>query len=334
MKRTINAAGLMLLAILSGPWAGAFAAELDAAERAELEAKLEDARARLDAAAAELGELHGKLYAMDMHGSHGRRAMLGVVVGGEGEHGGVRLLAVSPGGGAAAAGLAAGDEITFLGQVDLTAADDPMKALHDALEGVTPGDSVSVGYQREGLFQQADVATQARGVFIMKMAGPPHMDVEIEGLEELEAMGERISRKFEDVDFTTSVQAGAGVHRAIRLGGMLRLEDMGPELASYFNLDGGVLVVSAPGEAGQAGLQGGDVVLSLNGTAVGHAGDVYRALLGPEVEGPVSLEVLRHGGQEVLAIDRESMGIKRPRSISIRSNRPPPGIPVPPPNSL
>jgi S1-C subfamily serine protease len=246
----------------------------------------------------------------------------------------VRLLAVSPGGGAAAAGLAAGDEITFLGQVDLTAADDPMKALHDALEGVTPGDSVSVGYQREGLFQQADVATQARGVFIMKMAGPPHMDVEIEGLEELEAMGERISRKFEDVDFTTSVQAGTGVHRAIRLGGMLRLEDMGPELASYFNLDGGVLVVSAPGEAGQAGLQGGDVVLSVNGTAVGHAGDVYRALLGPEVEGPVSLEVLRHGGQEVLAIDRESMGIKRPHAISIRSTRPPPVTPVPPPNSL
>ena len=109
---------------------------------------------------------------------------------------------------------------------------------------------------------------------------------------------------------------------------------MGPELASYFNLDGGVLVIAAPEETEQAGFQGGDVILSVNGTAIGNAGEVYQALHSPDNDSPISVEVLRHGVQQVLEIGPENMGMRRPHSISIRSSRAVPVIPATPPEPL
>ena len=111
------------LALLLLPPVALAATGLSAAEREELEAQLEEARMQLDEAAQRLGELHSKLYAIETVGQHGQKPMLGVLIGERGPNGGLLLHGVTPGGGAEAAGMLAGDEITSVNDVDLTGAD-------------------------------------------------------------------------------------------------------------------------------------------------------------------------------------------------------------------
>ena len=80
-------------------------AGLDEARRAELEASLDEARAQLDEAAARLGELNGELYSMETLGSHGKKPMLGVLLGDRTSSGGLEVVGITPGRGAEEAGL-------------------------------------------------------------------------------------------------------------------------------------------------------------------------------------------------------------------------------------
>jgi predicted metalloprotease with PDZ domain len=298
--------------------------ELDETERSELEEKLEEARLRLDEAAEAFGELHSRLYEMETVGSHAEKPMLGVLIGGRGTGGGLEIVGVTPGGGADEVGLVAGDEITSVNNVDLTVFDDPMQGLGDAMDDIAPGDVVSVGYLRDGSFALADVPTRAKGIYIMGMTGIPGMDIEIEGLEAFEEMGERLAERFEDMDFTANIEqlesigprVNTMVHQAIRIGGMLRLEDMDPNLAPYFGVDRGVLVVAASDEDDHAGLKSGDVILAVNGVSVQSAGEAYQALF--SAEDRIALEILRHGVQEALEIGAEDVGPPRPHSIAIK----------------
>jgi S1-C subfamily serine protease len=137
--------------------------ELDEERRAELEASLDEARAQLDKAAAHLGELHGQLYKMETLGSHGKKPMLGVLLGDRSESGGLEVVGVTPGGGAEEAGIETGDDLISVNNVDLTTAGSAMQALREAMQEVVPGDSVAVGYQRDGSVEVANVTTTARG---------------------------------------------------------------------------------------------------------------------------------------------------------------------------
>ncbi|KIQ64013.1 signal protein PDZ [Kitasatospora griseola] len=66
---------------------------------------------------------------------------------------GAVIVSVSAGGPAAAAGLQAGDVITKINDTAITSP----SALTTALAGFSPGDKVTVGYQRDGKNQSADV---------------------------------------------------------------------------------------------------------------------------------------------------------------------------------
>jgi len=306
--------------------------ELDEAERAELQVKLEEARVQLDEAAARLGELHGKLYSMEIMGSHGQKPMLGVLIGSRGENGGLELVGVTPGGGAGEAGLSAGDELTAINNVDLTSAESAMDALRDAMSDVSPGDAVSVGYYRDGSFATTDVTTRAKGVFIMGMTGAPDVDIHLEGLEALEEMGERLAESFEDVDFTANMewvenlevledigpQVSTMVHRAIRIGGGLRLEDVSEDLAQYFGVNEGVLVIAVPDSSPEIGLKGGDIIVAVNGEDVSRSSEVYRAFFSTTDES-ISVDIVRQGINETVDLDAASLGEGRHRTITIRS---------------
>jgi S1-C subfamily serine protease len=287
--------------------------ELDEERRAELEASLDEAREQLDEAAARLGELHGQLYKMETLGSHGKKPMLGVLLGDRSESGGLEVVGVTPGGGAEEAGMETGDDLISVNDVDLTTADSAMNALREAMQEVAPGDSVPVGYQRDGSVQIANVTTKARGFFIMGMTGAPDVDFEIEGLEALEALTEGLA----DIDFSSSMDwtdelverlemleevsphVRHGIQQAVKVHSGLRLEEVTSDLAQYFGVDQGVLVLAVPDDLQQ--LKGGDVILAVAGEEVARVRDAYQAL--HRSEEVVSVEILRQGVRETVDVD-------------------------------
>ncbi len=376
-KTMRNRFALILTAIVANfallvPPVALAAAGLSAAEREELEAQLEEARAQLDEAAERLGELHGKLYAMETVGHHGQKPMLGVLIGKRGENGGLLLSGVTPGGGAEAAGMAAGDEITSVNDVDITDAKSAMAVLEEVMSDVQPGDAVTVGFQRDGSFQLADVTTRAKGVFIMEMTGAPTVEVDVEGLEEMAvSIAEHVTtstewvaalESLENLESLESLQAlsvlenlealgelealAPQVHKAIRVAGPggLRLETVSGDLASYFGVESGVLVLAAPnGPDGEPGpLRAGDVLLSVDGDPIRNPGDGFRTLMGGQhaADGgstELSVEVMRQGVREFVTLTPSQLG-GGASSISIRSTSPgeldvhlvAPPVPTPP----
>lgn len=354
MKRALTA-GLLTAAGALLPLSVLAAESLSDAERAALELELEEARAELDAAAERLGALHGRLYAMETLGDHGRKPMLGVLVGERGPSGGLLLSGVTPGGGASAAGLTAGDEIVSVNGVDLTGGESAMARLKEAMAGVEPGDAVSVGYQRDGSHLLASVTTQAKGGYIMAMAGAPGWEVDVEMIQDLAAgatehlatvdiSGEWVGslESLENLESLEALQTLAPeVHRAIRIagpGGGLRLESISGDLAGYFGVESGVLVMNVPPvpDGAEAPLKAGDVLLAVNGEPIVHPGDGFRTLFGPrdgtdEEAEALSVELMRHGTREVVRLKPDQLGPAAvglhgpgPKGFGVRVIAPPP----------
>ncbi|MGD8418193.1 MAG: PDZ domain-containing protein [Pseudomonadales bacterium] len=322
LVRILAALGLAIL--VAGPAALAEPAQAPSpAERDQLEAELDQARAQLDSAAEKLAALHQKMYAMETTGEQGQKPMLGVLLGERGPTGGIVLVGVTPGGGAEAAGLRAGDELTSANGVDLTGSK-PLTVLKEAMQGVAPGDVVPVGYQRNGSVAAADITTQARGVFIMGMTGAPHVRVDVDGLD---AMADTVTdgqwvQNLESLEHLKAL--GPAVMGAVHVGGLpggLRLEDISADLGHYFGVESGVLVLAAPevADGDPPGLKAGDILLAVNGSPVASAGEGYGALLAPLEPGEdsVGVEVLRDGVRESVTVVPRAAGTG-PHTITIR----------------
>ena len=83
------------------------------------------------------------------------------------------------------------------------------------------------------------------------------------------------------------------------------IQDVTPEIASSLGLTGkGALVadVLSGGPAEAAGLRSGDLILRVNGEAVGSAADVTRRVAGVSAGDTIRLDVRRDGGSRQLAI--------------------------------
>jgi S1-C subfamily serine protease len=81
------------------------------------------------------------------------------------------------------------------------------------------------------------------------------------------------------------------------------LAELNPELARYFRVDDGVLVlqVSRSTPAARAGLQGGDVIVRAAGRSVGSVADLRRAF--GDRDGRVRLEVVRQGQRREVDVE-------------------------------
>jgi S1-C subfamily serine protease len=173
---------------------------------------------------------------------------------------------VSPGGGAEAAGIKAGDIITALNGESLAKDGDPARALVEKMRAIEPDTKVKVDLLRDGKRMSFEVAARA---------APAQL-----------AMLENLRQRYTDnhPEVRALISGTPGQNLMIDLAGSNRFGGMefatvSDRLGDYFGVDSGVLVVRA-GADSPYGLQDGDVILSIDGrtpTDAQHAGRILRS---------------------------------------------------------
>lgn len=237
-----------------------------------------------------------------------RKARLGIKVNLEARETdsiGAYVDAVTPGGPAAKAGIRSGDIITSVGGTSVLsrgAASDrgdgrslPGLRLIELAAQLEPNDTVEVEYRRGGERHAASVVTEDERDFVFE-GGPGSRpftmryfrrgpgDVRLPAAEFLEEMGTSPAyREF----FSGSPLA------------RLELAPMNEELGRYFGTSEGVLVISAPADAG-LGLRGGDVVLAVDGRKPMGPGHLLRILRSYERGETFKVDVLRQRKRETV----------------------------------
>lgn len=339
MKLRMMLASMPLVALLSLPLPAQAADEGgDAATRQQLDKARED----LAAAAARVAELSRALggeQVLEIRHLNHKRPMIGVVLGASRDNG-VRVLAVTPDGPAALAGLRSGDVITGINGQALDAVQ-PEARVADAqraLAGLEAGQQVRLDYQRDGRSAQTTVTADqlAPSVAMGDLGGLARLRA-LERLGDVDASGGALI----DLDIeqlrADSGEGMADVEKRIRVIGPviaesvrfdawrwqgLRLAPLDAELGRYFGSADGVLVLKADGE-GLAGLQGGDVIEGIDGEAVRTPREAMGKLAHAEPGQQVVLSLLRQQR-------RSQLTLTAPAQPDVSRWLAPPAPPAPP----
>src|SRR5262245_2630755 len=232
-----------------------------AADEDKMRAQLEDARRRLDEAARQVAELSSQLGRSEggrsivlVDGNGPRRAVLGVQIDPDSGKEGAKVLKVSPGGAAEAAGVQSGDVIVALDGVKVAGVAEPGRTVGEHMRDVKPDQKVKVKVLRDG--KNKDLGVVARPMAGFAMAGMP---------------GDRTFHvQIPDMGPGMAAMAGAmpQIHqfRTFFRGDFdgMELASITPKLGAYFGVTEGVLVVQAP-ENASFKLEDGDVIQSIDG---------------------------------------------------------------------
>lgn len=97
----------------------------------------------------------------------------------------------------------------------------------------------------------------------------------------------------------------------------MSVSSLTPQLAEHFGAKGGVLVTSvdADSSAAKAGLEAGDVITSINGTAVADPGDLRRRIQRLNDADEFTLDVVRDRKPVLLKGKAERTERRRTRTI-------------------
>jgi membrane-associated protease RseP (regulator of RpoE activity) len=273
----------------------------------DLEARLAEARERLEAAAREVAELSGQLsgpimqdYMIAGASAVPSRAMLGIRLGDDRQaKDGARVQGVTPGGPASDAGLKAGDVIVAIDGQSLRAKDKPSAvALVEHMRTVEPGDKVKVEYLRDGKSHSADITTEEFGAGSLVVGTPDRFfTMHVPG----PMMGP--GAPVPPMPFTMAFPAVSVLD--------MELVAMTPKLGKYFGTDKGVLVVRAP-RASELKLEEGDVILDIDGRVPQNGAHALRILGSYQPGEKLAINVLRDHKQVKLAVTvpaRDPMGM-------------------------
>lgn len=309
-----------LLAVFSVAAMGQPQAEAGSAEKARKE--LAQAREELRQAAEKVAELSREAHPGMERVQRFRtgRPMLGVLLA-QDESGGVRISGVTPESAAAEAGLKYGDRITHIDGKAIAGKDaqERVREARTALRDLSSNKPVELRYLRDGKAATASVTPRpGRSVaFVLNTAdggGDPGKvvrvlrsadgNLEINGerieipqieLPELDKLSEEISKEINH-NFTFISKDGkqgfalGALSEAFRWNG-LNLASVDSRLGRYFGTDRGVLVLSAGEDL--AGLEAGDVILSIEGNTVNSPREAMAALREKPEGSEVAVQFLR-----------------------------------------
>jgi predicted metalloprotease with PDZ domain len=321
MKPDAILRNLVLAAMLTNFAAAPAFAQAAATEKdqAELEAKLEAARAKLEAAAREVAELSGELTGPVMHdfviAQHmGRRAMLGINIGGdEDAKGGVPVQSVTPGGPASNAGLKAGDVIVGIDGKNLRTDKQPSSTLVGHLRA-SSWRRVKVEYLLTArLTAEITTGTMEAGHMMAMPSIAPFM-----GVPRVPPVG------------------GGPYGMSFHSFGHSQILDMElvtltPKLGRYFGTDKGVLVVRPP-RSGDLKLEEGDVIVDIDGRKPENGGHALRILRSYQPGEKVTLNILRDRKPVKLAVTLPARSTSEPEDRAFFFDEPVPFTrPLPPP---
>jgi S1-C subfamily serine protease len=260
---------------------------------AEARDRLEEARREVEQAAREVAELSGRNagYAYAFGNMHGPwRAELGVTI--EDSDNGVRVMGVTPGGPAAAAGVEVDDVITAIDSTTLPGAGSESARLIEHLRNVDPGQAVKLHVERDGAARDITVATREAQPFVVWTG--PDSNVFVRGVPPTGGRGGVI------VGPGSAPSVAPRMPFNVFLGGRwndLELVTLTPELGSYFGATDGLLVVRAPDEP-SVGLQEGDVILDIAGREPTSPEHAMRILMSFEPGETVTFSIMRRQRRE------------------------------------
>lgn len=163
------------------------------------------------------------------------------------------------------------------------------------------GRTVQMGVIRDRGQRSVSVELGERNLYSGVHVSP---DMAVRGRE----LGERIRRS---VRVMPQMRGLSFLTRGGRMGASVQSLD--GQLAEYFGLNdrSGVLVTSVGEEspAAEAGLQAGDVILSVGGESVEDPGDLIRAIMGAD-EGSASIGILRDKRERTLTVELPESDLK------------------------
>ena len=259
-------------------------------EEAKMRSQLDAARKRLDEAARQVADLSMKLGAQERGdvmffrteggAPHG---MLGIQVDNVKE--GARVIGVSPGGPAEAAGVRQGDVIVALDGKAMSG-DSAGGAVSEYMNSVKPDQKVKVRALRDGKTRDFVVTTRPMHFerqFFTNPSGP------------MIAMGPGGSAMS-----TMPLMNGFGPFFAGEFGGM-ELARITPKLGAYFGTTDGVLVVQAP-ENEAFKLEDGHVIQSIDGRKPDDGAHALRILRSYKSGEKLTMNVLRQRKAVTLAV--------------------------------
>jgi C-terminal processing protease CtpA/Prc len=285
--------------------AGAEAAReaADARKLAELQAHMNELAQRMAELSVKIGDqasASALRYLAD-----DKRGMLGVVL--DDEDNGLRVSAVTPGGPAERAGIRDGDVITAVDGTPIDNGGDAELAGH-----LTAGKPVKLSVLRDGKalqmrvtperFQAADWQALARTAQTAAQRSLAQLNSP-EFRKQLDRSMQDAMRQTEKARAQIAAQWGKGFALKDQWFAPwwgLNLASLNPELGRYFGTGRGALVLSNDAQR-YPGLEAGDVITEVNGSAVSKPEDAMRALQALPTDKPVRLTVLRHG--ESLAVE-------------------------------
>lgn len=208
------------------------------------------------------------------------RPRIGVLLGGEDSSDRRTIVGVTPGSGAAEAGIRTGDVLLAINGFEIPAND--ADRVREALRGVEPGESVRVRVERDGQPLELDVETGSVGRDIRMI---------VRNLERMPGMDGDFRVHMPDVRIAPLAPL---LPRFSVLGPEADLIDNHAGLAPYFGTGDGVLVLRI-GADNPLGLKDGDVILTFDREPVDDPVALGSKLLAHEAGAEVRLEVMRDG---------------------------------------
>lgn len=230
-----------------------------------------------------------------------RRAHLGMNVNlraGDTDRHGALINSVSPNGPADRAGIRSGDVIVILDDESLldddhvVTADDgssiPGLRLIALASKLDPDDTINVELRRDDRIIRLSLVTEAWPTLVREWATP-------EGDWGVRFGQDSIQVEFEEAmpRIRTRVLGPGGNFFFAGPLFDLELAPMNPQLGSYFGTSSGVLVISVP-EGSELGLEGGDVVLAVDGRTTENPSHLHRVLRSYESDEQFELDIMRN----------------------------------------